>query len=155
MRYTVRSRLKVAECDMTPMIDMTFQLIAFFMVLISFNDVQQNERIHLPSSELAKPPESPPENPVTLQLTKEGKVLFLGELVEVKRGLTPLLRREYEVFNAKKAGSGKQATVIIRADRETKTGVVQEVIKVCQDIGFERFALRAKQQTHAVTLKKT
>ena len=40
---------------MTPMIDMTFQLIAFFMVLVNFADADQNARIRLPSSELAKP----------------------------------------------------------------------------------------------------
>ena len=42
---------------MTPMIDMTFQLIAFFMVLINFSEVEQDQRITLPASELAKPPE--------------------------------------------------------------------------------------------------
>jgi biopolymer transport protein ExbD len=38
--------------------------------------------------------------------------------------------------------------VIIRADRNAKTGVVQRVIEACQkrEIGFEKFALRAKQQ---------
>ena len=38
---------------MTPMIDMTFQLIAFFMVLINFTEADQNQAINLPSSELA------------------------------------------------------------------------------------------------------
>jgi len=55
-----------AEGDMTPMIDMTFQLIAFFMVLVNFADADQNERIRLPSSELAKPPDRPFESPITL-----------------------------------------------------------------------------------------
>jgi len=152
MRYEPKRGAPVAQGDMTPMIDMTFQLIAFFMVLISFTDEQQDQQIHLPSSELAKPPDSPPENPVTLQMTKKGDVLFLGQEVSVE-GLKPLLRREYAVFNAKKAGSAKQATVVIRADRETKTGCVQEVIKACQETGFEKFALRAKQT--AATLKRT
>ena len=153
MRYEAKRGAPRAEGDMTPMIDMTFQLIAFFMVLVSFTDEQQDQQIHLPSSELAKPPETPPENPVTLQMTKKGDVLFLGQELSLK-ALKPLLRREYEVFDAKKAGSAKQATVVIRADCETKTGCVQEVIKMCQETGFEKFALRAKQQA-TVTIKKT
>ncbi|MFN7292338.1 MAG: ExbD/TolR family protein, partial [Pirellula sp.] len=48
---------KMAEGDMTPMIDMVFQLIIFFMVLINFSQDDQNEKIKLPSSELAKPAE--------------------------------------------------------------------------------------------------
>lgn len=154
MRYMKKGGLQSAECDMTPMIDMTFQLVAFLMIMVNFSAVDQNERIHLPASELAKPPDSPLENPVTLQLTKEGKVLFVGQLVSVKGALKPLLHREYELLNARKPGAGKQATVIIRADRETKTGVVQEVIKVCQETGFEKFALRAKQES-AKVYKKT
>ena len=61
-----------AEGDMTPMIDMTFQLIAFFMVLINFAEGDQDQRIKLPSSELAKPPEGAAEAPLILQLTKDG-----------------------------------------------------------------------------------
>ena len=44
--------------DMTPMIDMTFQLIAFFMILINFAEGEQDQRVQLPSSTLAKPPDS-------------------------------------------------------------------------------------------------
>ena len=40
----------MAEGDLTPMIDMVFQLIAFFMVLINFAQTESNERVVLPSS---------------------------------------------------------------------------------------------------------
>jgi len=137
-----------AEGDMTPMIDMTFQLIAFFMVLVNFADADQNERIRLPSSELAKPPDRPFESPITLQLTNRGTVLFAGEEVPVL-GLKPLLLRERQMLEARQDRSASQATIIIRADREAKTGKVQELIKICQETGFEKFALRAKQQVGA------
>ena len=35
------------------------------------------------------------------------------------------------------------ATVIVRADGRARTGDVQQVIRICQEQGFERFALRA------------
>jgi biopolymer transport protein ExbD len=37
------------------------------------------------------------------------------------------------------------ASVIIRADASSKTGIVQELIQKCQENGFEKFALRVKQ----------
>ena len=46
------------------MIDMTFQLIAFFMVLINFTEADQNERIKLPTSEIVKPPDGPLDEPI-------------------------------------------------------------------------------------------
>jgi biopolymer transport protein ExbD len=133
-----------AEADMTPMIDMTFQLIAFFMVLINFADDNQNQRIKLPSSELAKPPEGPAESPITLQLTKQGIVLYDAEEIaisEMKKKLQ--LERQILTRNGK---SASQANVIIRADGDTPTGVVQDLIKACQDEKFEKFALRARQE---------
>jgi biopolymer transport protein ExbD len=57
MRFRQRRTTPVDQGDMTPMIDMVFQLIAFFMVLINFSEVDYNERIALPQSELAQPPE--------------------------------------------------------------------------------------------------
>jgi len=129
---------------MTPMIDMAFQLIAFFMVVINFAGAEQNERIRLPESELAKPPEVPFEMPITLQLTKEGTVLLVGEEVPVAN-LKPPLRREKEIIEYR-GGKPSDVTVIIRADARAPTGVVQELIRACQETGFEKFALRAKQQ---------
>ena len=143
MRLRKKTGASFAEGDMTPMIDMTFQLIAFFMVLINFTEADQNERIHLPASELAKPAETPFESPITLQLTRQGTVLFIGEEVTLSE-MVSLLRREKSVLTAKGDDASK-ATVIIRADADAETGVVQELIKICQEAGFEKFALRAKQ----------
>ena len=145
MRIASRRGAGFAEGDMTPMIDMTFQLIAFFMVLINFSEADQNERIKLPSSELAKPPDAPLKTPITLQLTDRGTVIFGGNEVTVD-GLKPLLMREKQILQARGDDSVRTATIIIRADRGAKTGQVQELIKICQSYAFEKFALRAKHQ---------
>jgi len=132
------------EPDMTPMIDMTFQLIAFFMVLLNFGEAEQDARIRLPSSQLAKPPETALENALVVQLTGDNQVLFSGELMPIA-GLDEKLRREAR-FITLSGEKPEDATVILRADAESKTGVVQEVIQKCQENGFENFALRAKQE---------
>jgi len=132
------------EPDMTPMIDMTFQLIAFFMVLLNFGEAEQDARIRLPSSQLAKPPETALENALVVQLTGDNQVLFSGELMPIA-GLDEKLRREAR-FITLSGEKPEDATVILRADAEAKTGVVQEVIQKCQENGFENFALRAKQE---------
>ena len=59
MRIRERKSAPAAEGDLTPMIDMTFQLIAFFMVLINFTEAEADQRVKLPESELAKPPDAP------------------------------------------------------------------------------------------------
>jgi biopolymer transport protein ExbD len=146
MRYAVQRGAPSAKAEMTPMIDMTFQLIAFFMVVVNFSEADQNERIKLPLSELAKPPDAPLETPITLQLTDEGTVIFGANEVTIPQLANELLR-EKQVMEATGTKSARQATIVIRADRAAMTGEVQEVMQICQKTGFEKFALRAKQES--------
>ena len=146
MRYDRKTGPEFAKGDMTPMIDMTFQLIAFFMVLINFTEADQNKDIKLPASELAKPPEGPAESPITLQLTEKGKVIFGPEEALSLDALRPMLLQEREVIRATPGRTVARATIIIRADLNTKTGEVQELIQLCQELGFQNVRLRAKQE---------
>ena len=130
------------EIDMTPMIDMTFQLITFFMFVMNFSEAEQDDRIQLPMSQLAKPVEGATDTPITLQLTNSGSVIYAGELVALS-DIGSYLDREKTVI----PDAGKEpnaATVIIRADGRSKTGEVQDIVRICQEKGFERFALRAQ-----------
>jgi biopolymer transport protein ExbD len=127
---------------MTPMIDMTFQLITFFMFVMNFSEAEQDDRIQLPMSQLAKPVDGPVEKPITLQLANNGSVIYAGEMIGL-RDVGGYLEQEKSVM----LDAGKEpaaATVIVRADGRAKTGEVQEIIKICQEKGFEKFALRAQ-----------
>lgn len=132
-----------AEADLTPMIDMVFQLLAFFMVLINFSQSEQNDRIQLPDSQLAKPIEEKLEFPIVMHLTLEGTVIIGGDEVSIE-GLRPLLSREIEVLKLQKK-TASEANVIIRGHRDVAGGRMQDLIERCQSVGLERFALRVKE----------
>lgn len=146
MRISRRGPQGVEEGDLTPMIDMTFQLIAFFMLVINFSDVEQLERINLPESELAKPPEVPYDEPLTIHLTKNGRYVFAGrEHSQIDRLRSALLRETQIIVRYKsESKSIADVTIIIRADEDSRIGQVQEIIKTCQELEFEKFALRGK-----------
>ncbi|WP_425617966.1 ExbD/TolR family protein [Anatilimnocola sp. NA78] len=141
-----RVEIEPHELDMTPMIDMTFQLIAFFMILINFEAAEQDARVVLPSSALAKPPEAPFETPITVQMTKDGNPVLGAELYADRKALIPKLKNEVYVLQSQNS-SAANATIIIRAHKDCKTGDVQDLIKVCQEVGFEKFTLRANEDT--------
>jgi len=130
--------------DMTPMIDCTFQLVIFFMLTLNYSMEEQDERIKLPSSELAKPVEAMSETNIMLQLTKDGTILVGGDEVTLP-GLRPLLERERQALVARKGGVLREATVVIRGDAAVATGLVQEVIQMAQQNQFEKFVLRARE----------
>lgn len=137
---------KILEGDLTPMIDMTFQLIAFFMLIINFSKVEKSEEIQLPLSELAKPPEEPPEYKIVLNLDSDGSIKLPGgqridqiDLVVVHLG--------GEVKFATRQGvAATDIKVIIRADKSVKTGLVQQLMAKCQENELENFALRVNER---------
>ncbi len=142
MRFETRQTYS-ADPDMTPMIDCTFQLIIFFMLTLNFSSDEQSELIRLPSSELAKPSEGALETPLTVQVLASGMVLFGGDEM-APASLESPLRHERQVIQKVLRRNVNNATIVIRADRDVPAGIVQEVIQVCQQAEFEKFALRAK-----------
>jgi biopolymer transport protein ExbD len=148
MRIQKRSTRGAGGGDMTPMIDMTFQLIAFFMVLLNFSDAEQDQRINLPESELAKPPDVAYQEPLTIQMTATDAILFAGDELTMD-ALQSALLREAQIIRAYPNKKVSDVTVIIRADRLARTGKVQEVIQMCQTAEFDTFALRGRQSEAA------
>src|SRR5947208_1128716 len=86
----------VVEGDMTPMIDMTFQLIAFLMVLVNFSAEDVSARVILPESELAKPPDKQPtENKIVIQIDKLGLICYGAETLSIESMKTMLSNEAY------------------------------------------------------------
>lgn len=145
MRFPAYKTSKPSEGDMTPMIDMTFQLIAFFMIAMNFSQAEQDERVMLPASALAKPPDRPLENPVVVNVTRDGKIIYGGQELPTMNRLRPYLVNERMVLEGRKQ-SIDDATVIIRADRYAQAGFVQKLIQLCQEERFQKFSLRAQEE---------
>src|SRR5215469_12782606 len=114
MRFRLKLKIQGRELDMTPMIDVVFLLIVFFTLVINFTAADQNERIKLPISELAQPPEQPPTEPVTLHILANGDIIYDGKdrsLQELQKPLAHHLR-VLKFLNV----PADKVTVIIRAD---------------------------------------
>ena len=152
----IRSKSEPHSVDMTPMIDIVFQLIAFFMVITNFEQTQADERIKLPRDQLARPPEVKRDDRLTLNIgyerSREGMPLheqpyvFFGDDQVLVPDMGERLDFERQFFES--IGTRpSEVTVEIRADAEVPTGLVQLLIKLCQEAEFERFSLRATQET--------
>lgn len=135
---------KSVEMDLTPMIDMTFQLIAFFAILANFAETEQNDRVTLPVSELARPIEKPLEFPIIVHLTSADTVEIAGSVVNLE-ALRSHLAPELSLLKIE-GKTAADANVVLRGHQSIPGGRVQEIIRKFQEVGFERFALRAKEQ---------
>ena len=157
MRFK-KSNANLPEIDMTPMIDVTFQLITFFMVITNFENTRADERVKLPRDPLALELKAPREDELVLNIgyfrdsvgnkTDPQAYLFYGDgqqYAVTDEVMLPILNREAQYFKdlGKKVDD---STVEIRADAETPTGLVQNIIKLSQEAGFSKFALKATKE---------
>ncbi|MGI5832193.1 MAG: ExbD/TolR family protein [Thermoguttaceae bacterium] len=143
---------EVFEPNMTPMIDIVFLLMTFFIMVINFSQAESNEAIHLPDSELAQPPETPPSDPMTVQIDADENIylgsalcwLDSGSVLPGARPLGEVLREELSIKKMMSEIRPEDITLIIRADSEASVGFVQRVIQTCQSAGIVTYTLRAK-----------
>lgn len=150
-----RSGSEDAVLDMTPMIDMTFQLIAFFMFTLNFSNDLLDERVRLPLADSATPTSQSPQSPVYINMSREGLVYLLGgEAIDPKADSTAIRRHlaieaQMAKVNMKVAGvdtsTGLWTTIVIRADDSAPYGNVQKVVQIAQQTGFTKFWLRANK----------
>ena len=148
MRFK-RKTEKILEGDLTPMIDMAFQLIAFFVLLINFSKIEKTEEINLPDSVIVKPPEAPPDYDFILNFREDGVVLLGSEPVCDVNSLDQLMPKlQQEISAAAREGVGKaQIHVVIRGDLDAKTGDVQRLMNKCKEAQLEIFNLRVKNKS--------
>jgi len=78
-------------------------------------------------------------------MMRDGRIIMNTQILADPEAIRPFLKAEKYLLQTKNQ-SEKNATIIIRAHKDAKTGMVQKIIKVCQEVGFEKFTLRAKSE---------
>ena len=142
-----------AEPNLTPMLDMVFQLITFFMLVTSFKAASLDLSLKLPVVGSARPVETQGEETLLiLNVNKEGQLLVYS----LPQDIVPYLKAEAKMarLEAKRKSSNFKdtddlpSTVVVRADKDTPFGLLNLVIKTCQDNGFRKFALKATDRAN-------
>src|SRR5262245_65987269 len=70
-----------AEPNLTPILDMVFQLITFFMLVINFKSASMDLDLKLPVVGSARPVEHEGEDLLVLNINSEGKLRVYGQLI--------------------------------------------------------------------------
>ena len=137
-----------AEPNLTPMLDMVFQLVTFFMLVINFKDAALDQSLQLPVLGSARPLDTKgQEDLVVLNIDAEGRLKVYGVPREVQSYIADEARQEEARLKAKgtplKAGEELPTMVVIRADRTTPFKLLNDIIKTCQKHNYRKFALKA------------
>ncbi len=134
--------------NLTPILDMVFQLITFFMLVINFKSAALDLSLKLPVVGSARPVDTKGvESLLILNVDKEGNLNVYGRTMPVKeyigREATAALMAAHRTKPGLVYGEELPTTVVIRADRATPFKLLNRVIMECQQNGFRKFALKA------------
>jgi biopolymer transport protein ExbD len=139
-----------AEPNLTPILDMVFQLITFFMLVINFKAAALDLDLKLPVVGSARPVDNKgQEDLLILNINQQGKLRVYGQ---EKDDIKLYIANEAQSsrLSAKatrgldiKPGEELPSTVVVRADKGTPFKLLNTVIVVCQAEGYRKFALKA------------
>jgi biopolymer transport protein ExbD len=141
-----------AEPNLTPMLDMVFQLVTFFMLVINFKAASLDLSLKLPVVGSARPVDTKgQEELLILNIDLHGKLNVYGMPKEVGSYIAG--EAQASLLEARrtnptiKMGDELPTTVVVRADKTTPFKLLYNVIKICQDNGYRKFALKAMNKT--------
>jgi len=106
--------------DLTPLVDVVFLLLIFFMVSTVFVDFKRQMDISLPSSKSSVPSEV--KEPVKVELTVDKQIFLNGEKVTLEEFESALLKISVSKNNA----------AVIRADKNLPYGNVIKIMGILQ-----------------------
>ncbi len=140
------SHSETAEPDLTPMLDMVFQLVTFFMLVINFKGAALDQALQLPVLGSARPLEWKGEyEPLVLNIDQDGHIKVYGAVVDPEKHIA----REANELKAQLRAAGQPTTgelpvpVVMRSDKGTKFHLVNRIIQLCQENGYQQFSLSA------------
>ncbi len=129
-RYTPRTAL--TSLSLTPLIDVVFLLLIFFLVATRFEEEERAMDVNLPKASEAKPMIATPDE-MFIDLTSEGRFFVDGRELD-------LAALQTHLRNANRAQPGRQR-VIIRADREARTAHLVAVMDACNRASIRQYSV--------------
>jgi len=117
--------------NLTPLIDVVFLLLIFFMVSTTFLDPEREIEVELPTAESAGEPQEAPDE-IILNILEDGQITYQGDKV-LQDELVGILKRA--------AQHDPQTPVTIRGHRQARHESVVSVMDACGIAGLSNLAI--------------
>lgn len=128
-------RRQPPEINLTPLLDVVFLLLIFFMVSTTFKD-EARLRVQLPQAQGEDAPAQQPEQ-IRILIDRSGDY-FVDDRAVVDRGVLTLVRALNGAL-----GERKDLPVLIQADANTPHQAVMTAMDAAAEVGLRRIAFAA------------
>ena len=142
----LRKRKRVGiRVDMTPMVDVAFLLLIFFMVTTVFRRPLAME-VNVP--EPGAKVEVPASNVMTIYLTKEGDIVYdVGQ-----RGLTPAGWDEIQDILLLELEYNPELIVLVKIDRNARYETMVDMLDTLDEARVQRFSVIPMTEAEKATI---
>lgn len=123
--------LEDSDLNLTPMIDVVFLLIIFFLVGSHFSEAERQFDVHVPAVSAAKPLTAPPDQ-LVINISRTGR-MTLGTHPVTMEQLIKELKQARDRF--------ADQSVVIRGDGEGKYQLVADVLAACHKAQIRNFSV--------------
>jgi biopolymer transport protein ExbD len=117
--------------DMTPMIDMVFNLLIFFMVVSQFANAERDLKVVLPDGSEAMPLTAKPQQ-IFINIDQNGRYFVRGQ--EFTAEALSLLLAQAALNNP------TSQSVVIRGDRRAAWDSVATAMRLCNQAGLRDYS---------------
>ncbi len=140
MRARARLLAHAVTFDMTPMIDVVFLLLIFFMMASQLTSLQSAGEVTLPQAHEARLPARVDRYRLTVTILPSGAYVVAGDNLSLTE-LRSVLRQEAE---AARAASRPPPSVHVRADQGAPYRSLRLVMRECVTLGIRRLSFAAQ-----------
>lgn len=125
--------------NLTPLIDVVFQLVIFFLATSHLARVESQQAVDLPTAESGQREKTSSPRRIVVTVQPDERVYFAGNAI-TRAGFTEILRREA----AERAD--QEVEIRIRADRDVAYRAVEPLLIECVRNGFRRVTFAVLQK---------
>lgn len=131
MAVQVKRNVAIGSLTITPLIDVVFLLLIFFLVASRFSEEERQLNLNLPTVSEALSVTAP-INEIIININAEGKFFIDGQYRQ--------LEQIEQILTRAKTNNPLSQSVIIRADKTTHWDFVITAMNLCKKVGIEDFS---------------
>ena len=129
MRLSKRSGSRLLRMNMTPMIDIVFLLLIFFMTVTQASRIKE-EQLELPQQEGSRDKET---SSLTINIRQDGQLVMLGRVLQLDRLLALVNEELLRVDN-----DPRRINIELRVDQRGESRTANQVAKSLEQLNIKR-----------------
>ena len=131
MAVQIKKGAAIGSLTMTPLIDVVFLLLIFFLVASRFSEEERQLDLNLPSVSEAMSVTAPISE-IVVNIDAQGQFFIDGAFRQ--------LEQVEQILQRARNNNPLSQTVVIRADKQTDWDFVATAMNLCKKVGIEEFS---------------